>query len=328
MVYLFLNIFIIFIGVLATPQYAVAFDTHRYFVEDSELRIYPTDVTLTIRQKHAVLYELASTMKHGTARDLADFIRISLSEMAALYEEAALQPGDVRSITESVHLSRWRNDTLELAKKLYYAADTVDPGMALDIIIDDTGELQLIIEDTIYILSNPIINKPYLLDERIINSVCGIRVCNDELISIHDHLNRREIIIEAAWKISQSAKPEYNTSDGLHFVFDNIEERARKQIACLKVIKEIKFITDSLKEAKQKGVLLEWENMTIKPLYGSYDYRISLNTFGDSVYIKLPELHHVSDWENLVLPWIRAQVNGVQYDQYLDADKLLAYALK
>ena len=261
--------------------------------------------------------------------DLADFIRICLTEMAALYEEAAMQTGEEgSSITEGMHLSRWRNDTLELANKLYHVADTIDPGMSLDIIIDATGELQLIIEDKIYILSNPVINKPYLLDERIINSVCSIRTCNDELIASHDHLNKREIIIDATWKISQADKPEYITSDGLHFVFNNIEDRSRKQIACLKVIKEIKFVAESLKEAKQKGIVLEWNNLTINPLYGSYDYRISLNTFGDSIYIKLPELHHVSNWEKLVLPWVRAQVNDVQYDQYLEADRLLAYALK
>ena len=309
--------------------FLIAFDTHRYFVEDSELRIYPADVTLTTRQKHSVLYEVANAMKQGTAQDLADFIRISLTEMATLYEEAALQPDDESSsIVEGVHLSRWRNDTLELANNLFQVADTVDPGMSLDIVIDDTGELQLLIEDKIYILSNPVINKPYLLDERIINNICSTRICNDELIAIHDHLNKREIIIEATWKISQADKPEYITSDGLHFIFNNIEDRSRKQIACLKIIKEIKFIADSLKEAKQKGIVLEWDNLTIKPLYGSYDYRISLNTFGDSIYIKLPELHHVFNWEKIVLTWIRAQVNGEQYDQYLEADQLLAYALK
>ena len=308
--------------------FLIAFDTHRYFVEDSELRIYPADVTLTNRQKHAVLYQLAGAMKQGTAQDIADFIRISLTEMAALYEEAAMQTGNKStSITEGVQLSRWRNDTLELANKLYYVADTLNPGMSLDIIIDDTGELQLIIEDKIYILSNPVINKPYLLDERIINSVCSIRVCNDELIASHDHLNKREIIIEATWKIIQDEKPEYITSDGLHFVFNNIRDRSRKQIACLKIIKEIKFVAVSLKEAKQKGIPLEWGSITIKPLYGSFDYRISLNTFGDSIYIKLPELHHVSGWENLLLSWIRAQVDGESYDQYLEADHLLVYTL-
>jgi len=311
----------------ATFFFLIAFDTHRYFVEDSEIVVHPTNVTLTIRQKHMVLYELANSMKQGTAQDLADFIRISLYEMAALYEETALQPDDESSIKEAVHLSRWRNDTLELAENLYHVADTVDPGMSLDVTIDDTGELHLIVEDKIYILSNPVINKPYLLDERIINNICSIRLCNDELIAIQDHLNKREIIIEATWKITQAEKPEYITSDGLRFVFNNLENRSRKQIACLKVIKEIKFITESLKEASQKGILLEWDNMTIKPLYGSYDYRIFLNTFGDSVYIKLPELHHVSGWEKLLLPWIRARVNGLEYDQYLEADQILAYAL-
>lgn len=308
--------------------FLLAFDTHRYYVDDSDLRIYPVDVTLTNRQKHAVLYELAREMKEGTARDLADFVRISLSEMAALYEEVALQPATESSITESVHLSRWRNETLELARKLYNVADKVDPGMSLDVVVDNTGDLQLVVENKIYILTNPVINEPYLLDEKIISRVCSIRVCNNELVTINEHLNKREILIEATWKISQSDKPEYITSDGLHFVFNNIENRARKQIACLKIIKEIKFVADSLKDAKRKGVPLEWGNIAIQSLYGSYDYRISLNAYGDSIYIKLPELSHVTNWVDLVLPWIRAQVEDIKYDQYLDANRVLAYALK
>jgi len=167
-----------------------------------------------------------------------------------------------------------------------------------------------------------------VLDERIINHICSGRYCDPELLAITQNKFKRTIIIEATWSVTEDSTPEYLTSDGLHFMFTDLEQRSRKQIAALKVIKEIKFITETLKDAKSKGVLLEWESLSIKPFQGSYDYRISLNQFGDTIYIKLPELHHVKNWQETFMPWIKARVEDMEYAHYLDGDAVLARKLK
>ena len=302
-------------------------DVHTYMVEDSELRIYPTDITLTIRQKHAALHELAMNMKHSTMQDQADFVQIALYEMAALYDEEAIRQ-DSSTKKQGLGLIRWRNETQALAREIYQVADTIELDTPVDISIADTGEIHLTVNQKLYILSSPLINKPYLLDERIINHICRIKYCDPDLLSIERATNKRLITIDAVWVITENEKPRYVTNDGLHFVFNDIENRSLKQVASLKVIKEMKLIAETLKEARQKGVAMEWDDFAIRPLQGSYDYRIHINQFGDTVYIKLPELSHVTNWQEQILPWLRAQVEEKTLDQYLDADEFLAYAIQ
>lgn len=312
-------------GLLLLPGWLCA-DVHRFTVEDAELRIYPADIPLTLHQQHAVLHELALEMQQGTAQDRADFTRTALYEMAVLYEEAANRQGEDEKI-QPLALLRWRNETRKLARELYRAADTVDPDTPIDISIADTGDVHLLVNQKLYILSSPLINEPYLLDERIINNICRIKYCDQENPAIQQTAGKRTITIEANWIIVENEKPRYVTSDGLNFMFIDLENRSLKQIASLKVIKEIKLVAETLGEAGRKGVVIEWDTLTIKPFQGSYDYRIHINRFGDTVYIKLPELHHVTNWQEQVLPWVRAQVEEKEIDQYLDADEFLSYAI-
>ncbi|MGH8119447.1 MAG: hypothetical protein ACRESK_02410, partial [Gammaproteobacteria bacterium] len=64
-------------------------DVHRYEMENPLLQIYPVNMKLTKQQQHTELYALANDMKARGERNFADFVRISLYEMASLYEEEA-----------------------------------------------------------------------------------------------------------------------------------------------------------------------------------------------------------------------------------------------
>lgn len=306
---------------------AHAFEIHRYAVQDSELRIYPVDHSLGRRQQHAALYGILEIMKQGTPQDLVDFVKVSLYEMAGLYEEEAMR-SDQSTNKDGSQFARWKNQALEFATNLYRVANSIDITTNLEVDMDNTGELQMLIDGKPYILNSPQIAKPEILDERIINHLCSMRYCDSELLAVQRNIFKRTIVIEAAWNITEDKAPEYITSDGLHFVFANLENRSGKQIALLKIIKEIKFIAETLKDAKSKGVPIEWESLSIKPFFGSYDHRISLNPFGDTVYIKLPELYRVRAWQEKIMPWIQAQVEEEKYEQYLDGDELLAAIIK
>ena len=76
-------IIMLLLGVNILPKVSFA-DMHKFIVEDPDLRIYPADEILTIRQKHEALNGLALRMKQGTARDQRDFVKTALYEMAVL----------------------------------------------------------------------------------------------------------------------------------------------------------------------------------------------------------------------------------------------------
>lgn len=301
-------------------------DIHRYEMENPVLQIYPVNMRLAKQQKHSALYDMASGMKVRSAQDLADFVHIALYEMAGLYEEEARRSG--ASEAGKSLANRWTDSTMAYANDLYRVADAINPSTMIDIANDDTGELMIIVDGKPYLLSSPVLDKPMLLDERIIDRVCQEISCDAESTAIAEGKHKRAIIIDADWVITEGKPPEYVTSDGLHFVFKDMHNRSAKQIACLKLIKEIKLLADSLKDAVIQGVPVGRDQLTIQSMYGSYDYRVRLNQFGDTIYIKLPELHHVQDWITQLWPWLRAQLGDLKIEHYLQADAMLSYTLK
>lgn len=320
--------FFLLLSIFMISYPAFSYQTHRYVVDDARLIIHPVNVSLDLKQKHALLYEIANDIKSQGREEFTGFIAICLQELAYMYEEEATRPDKKPDREISGGTGSWRTETMSVANELYQVAATLTPDMNLEVDMDDTGELMIEVEDKIYILSNPLINKPHALDERIINRVCQIRYCSPDIISARESFDKRTIVIEANWVIAEDKKPEYVTRDGLHFVFDNLDRRRQKQIGSLKLIKEIELVTGSLIDAAKKGVLLDWEILAIKPFLGSYDYRIQLNRFSDSIHVSLPELHHVDNWQETVFPWIKARVQEIPADCYINGDKALAYVLE
>ena len=306
--------------------FPVGADVHRYEMETPLLQIYPANMKLTKQHQHAPLYALANDMEARGGEDLADFVRIALYEMAALYEEEARRSGASDAGKSLAY--RWTDSTMSYANDLYRTADAVNAATTIDITSDATGELLIVIDDKPYLLSSPALNKSLLLDERIIDRVCREISCDVESTTIEEGANKRVIVIDADWVIAMDSPPEYVTGNGLHFVFKNLDNRPAKQIACLKLIREMELLAGSLRDAVTRGVTVDRDQLAIQSLYGSYDYRVRLNRFGDTIYIKLPELHHVQDWVIQLWPWLRARMDDRKIEHYLQADAMLAYTLE
>jgi len=299
---------------------------HRYEMENPLLQIYPANMRLTKQQQHAALYALANDMKVRGGEDLADFVRIALNEMAALYEEEARRSGASEAGKSLAY--RWTDSTMTYVNDLYRIADAVNATTPIDITLDNTDDLMLIIDGRPWLLSSPVLDEPLLLDDRIIDRVCREMSCDAESTALEEEAHKRVIIIDADWVVAGNKPPEYVTSNGLHFVFKDMDNRSAKQIACLKLIKEMELLAGSLRDAVIRGVPMDRDPLTIQSLYGSYDYRVRLNRFGDTLYIKLPELHHVQGWTTLLWPWVRARMDDRKIEHYLQADAMLSYALK
>ena len=312
--------------VMAMAASTVAWgDIHRYEMEEPLLQIYPSSIKLTNQQRHAVLFSLARDLKVRGGQALAEFVRIALEEMAALYEAEARRSA---AGAEGKFIgNRWTETTMAHAHDLYRAADGIGQHSLLDIDIDDSGEMLLLIDGRPFLLTSPVLDQPLLLDDRIIRRVCQEIACDLDLTAVEQGATRRSIVIDADWVITEGKPPEYVTTTGLRFVFHDLQRRSAKQIASLKVIKELELLAGALREAVHKGVSIDQDLLSIKSLYGSYDYRVQLNGFGDTLYIKLPELHHVPDWSTQLWPWLVARMADRPVEHQLPGDTMLSYAL-
>ena len=316
------NIVILYACLL--PQ-SFAYETYRYIMPFPEIKVYPLEIRMAMRQRHAALFELIDSVKAGSREEKAEFAKVALAEMAGIYADLAQEPAGKNG--QEMNITRWRDQTVQLANQLYQVSTSITPANDIEIIEADTGDIQVMVDKKIYILSNPKMNQPFLLDERIINTMCQQIYCDADWLQAQQPMKKMTLEIKAGWELNKSSKPEFVTADGLHFVFPNIDQRKKKQIASLKVIREIEYVTESINQASKNGFEINWDELSIKAMQGTYDHRIKLNDFGDSIYLILPELSHIDGWQDLLMPWIQAQVQGIQYTQYLDADEILVYAM-
>lgn len=316
-------LFFIFTG-SSSPVFG--YNVFKYSVEKPELNSHIKEGQLSRQKKNTALFYVARQMQSRPNSDLAQFAKVSLNEMAYLYEEEAIRainerPLDRKRISK---LYRWSYSTIEYARHLHAIAESINVGTIVELYYGGLGDLIFTVYGLPYIINSPLIRDPGELEKRIIDRFCNYNNCDLEFPELQLEPKKINIVIEAGWHINDKSHPEYVTRDGLHFIFSDIKNRSHKQEVCLNIIKELKLIAGVLRETYDKGVFVDWDNLNIESsVDGSYD-RLVINSSGDSIIIDFIELAKMPDLAALTSPWIKAQVENMPYKQYLYGDDLFA----
>jgi len=305
---------------------AYGYNDFTFSVEQPELTIGSKKTPLLNQQKQTALSSIAMQMQSRTDNDLMEFTKVSLHEMSTLYKEESIRAGREYPSTKKKRqkLYSWSFSTLKYAHYLQEILESIDTETPIELHIGNTGELLFIINGLPFIVNGPLINRPDIIEQRIINTVCSYKDCDVEFPGLQQKSRKKNIIIQAGWRMDEKKQPEYVTDDGLHFIFSNIKNRARKQEICLNIIKELKLIVHALKETSEKGIFLDWDSMHIESDAEHAYYRIIINAFGDAVIVNLMELPNIPELTKLSLSWIKARVESKPYQQNLYVDVLFA----
>ena len=128
-----------------------------------------------------------------------------------------------------------------------------------------------------------------------------------------------------AWKLSATEQPEFFSEDGLHFVFNDLKDRKKKQKICLQIMRELRIISESLMDISSKGVSIDWDVFELELISGSYGLKVVINRFGDSLAIELIYLGELKMLLAETIPWMQARIKGQTPQQiFNDADKLFS----
>jgi hypothetical protein len=182
-----------------------------------------------------------------------------------------------------------------------------------------------VIDGKPYILTSPDLKKSGLLYAAIVENLCGQGIClqDDETQEVED--NKLRIVVKAEWKMAVDSKPEYLSEDGLHFVFSDLQDRKKKQEICLRVMRELGLIAESLKEISNKGVSIDWDVLDLELISGSYGHKLIINSFKDSLVMDLIILGQNDNLFTQAIPWLKATVKGeIVQHRFDEADELLA----
>lgn len=316
-----------FVFILFLNSSVCTAETFIYIDAKPALWIYPQDPVYQAWVKHADLIKLAKQMEGSGKEQLTLFTKTALTQMAMLYEQEAVKSGreDVSDLRQGIKKSRWRHTALEYAKQLRNVAEQINTSSIIILYIEEYGEPTIVIDGKPYILTTPDLKKSGLLYTAIVEQLCRKEVCGEEIKRQDSEKDKLRIVINAEWKISETENPEYYSEDGLHFVFNDLKDRKKKQEISLQIMRELRLISESLIEISNKNISIDWDVLRLEHIFGSYGYKLIINRFGDSLAMELVYLGRIDKLLAGTITWLQALLKGEPYQQRFDpADDLIS----
>jgi hypothetical protein len=296
---------------LFNPSVCIA-ETFIYIDDKPVLWIYPQDPVYQAWYKHADLIKLAKQMERDGKEQLTLFTKTALIQMAILYEHEAVKSSreDVSGLRQDIKKNRWRHTALEYAEQLRQVSDQISSSSEIVLYIEEYGEPTIVVDGKPYILTTPDLKKSGLLYTAIVEQLCRREICGQDLKTQDRDKEKLRIVINAEWKISETENPEYYSEDGLHFVFNDLKDRKKKQKISLQIMRELRLISDSLIEISDKNISIDWNVLRLEHISGSYGYKLIINQFGDSLAMELIYLGRLNMLLTECIPWMQARIKG------------------
>jgi len=291
------------------------------------LWIYPQDPVYQAWVKHADLIKLAKQMEDDGKQQLTLFTKTALTQMAMLYEQEAVKSRweEASGIRQNIKKSRWRQSALEYAEQLRQVSDQINSSSEIDLYIEEYGEPTIVVDGKPYILTTPDLKKSGLLYAAIVEQLCRREICGEDIKKQDSGKDKIRIVINAEWKMSETENPEYYSEDGLHFVFNDLKDRKKKQEISLQIMRELKLISESLMEVSNKNISIDWDVLRLEHISGTYGYKLIINRFGDSLAMELVYLGKIDTLLTATISWIQARLQDETYMQrFAHADILLS----
>jgi len=304
--------FLYFVFILFFNSSVCTAETFIYIEDKLALWIYPQDPVYQAWYKHADLIKLAKQMEDDGKEHLILFTKTALTQMAMLYEQEAVKSSreDVSDLRQDIKKGRWHHTALEYAEQLRQVSDQINSSSEIVLYIEEYGEPTIVIDGKPYILTTPDLKKSGLLYAAIVEQLCRKEVCGEDIKKQDNEQDKFRIVINAEWKISETENPEYYSEDGLHFVFNDLKDRKKKQEICLQIMRELRLISESLMEISNKGISIDWDVFRLEHISGSYGYKLIINRFGDSLAVEVVYLGQIDRLLAETIPWMQARING------------------
>jgi len=292
-----------------------AYEPYRFKTDLPQIVVYPNVFLTPARLQSTKLFRLARQIQDQSSAGLIEFVKISLEEMASVYQEEALEARQ-KSIEESKDrdkLIRWSRNSLAFANQLEALIKTINNSSQIELFFESFGELYILINGKPVLISSPVINQQNSLEQRIINRVCRRMQCEKKLLEQPASENVRSIWVYAQWEISDDNKYVFKTKNGLNFIFNDLEDKKRRQHVCLNIARDLNLIADSLLDAKEKGLFIDWGYMYLGVIPGSEKYELIINQFKDAVRLSLTAIPYLNDYPQVAIPWLQSRIEFGEY---------------
>jgi hypothetical protein len=244
-----------------------------------------------------------------------DFAWIAVSEVAAAYQEVLDRSTEQMpdTLKKERKLYRWRAGTRRFIEELHFMLSQLGSAREVHIQVPPTGTVIVFADEKPIAISGPEIGAARLMENRIIDSYCGVHDCsflNQEPTKETPRATPKPKVPPGSWSFDQYGNISFHTEDGIEFLFSSSGDRRRKQRICNSLAAELRILADGLRKTRRAGHSIVWEKLQVEPLAGSSKSRVLLNGAGEYLSLPLPYLEQSTVLREGGLAWIRAQIMG------------------
>jgi hypothetical protein len=253
---------------------------------------------------------LANSLATAEPAQRLDFAWIAVAEMAGEYrrileDSAAATPHKGSS---RLKLARWRQATQGFLAELEWALQRTGAVSEIRVHVTAGRLVTLLVGNQPIVISGPESSDAQLMQQRILDTYCGLYDCRDILYAGPDHESAAAHPGKGAWILDQTRGGRYTTPDGLVFQFSSLAGRAGKEELSENIAAELRLLVALLREARRGGFAIDWQALEVRPLADSDRAYILLNRAGDYLREPLPHLAGTDVLANGGLGWARHRV--------------------
>ncbi|MGQ0657358.1 MAG: hypothetical protein ACT4NU_04570 [Chromatiales bacterium] len=264
--------------------------------------------------------EMARRVQHGGADEKAEFARVSLDEMAYAFLEEAQRardepPDPKKPRNEEKDPRKWAAATDAYAGRLMDMSESIVLGAHVDVRVAQEGAVILVISGRNVIVSGPRIDRPEVLERRIMERICLDADCLQLAGSSFAPADYRPV--GGRWSFEDPSAPIFSTSNGLNFLFEDSNNLAGKERACLAVAQELEEIMRTLKDMMSRRALVDWDAIAVINDPARTTQQLRINRNGDFVQLPLPQLALTPYVLQSALPWLHSQIEGRYRQHYV-----------
>lgn len=305
-----------------------ALNSYTYKTSRPEVHIFAQQDKQKLRQKSSQLVNLARQLKQKHHKERVLFIGIVLDELIYLHHSEAkkarlLAEDDVQ---ERDKLVRWSLKSLAFSNRLEGIRRHLSLLSSIQVFSEGFGELSFIIDGKPVLVNSPLIRQQGDMEERIVVAVCHQISCDQkQLNAIYEQKNYR-LVVRAGWSLQENGDTFYETKRGLHFVFNDLDNKLQKERISRFIARDLNLISDAIIQAHKMGVFIDWEYLYVNSEGGSdKKYQLIVNQFRDSIDLELIAIPYLNDYPQLMIPWLKARLKKETVHFYIhDAETIVS----
>jgi hypothetical protein len=230
-----------------------------------------------------------------------------------LLAEIDLAEGELAASEESGKLRGWAAAVGQYLGELALLRKDIDQGYDVQLSLGAGNELEVWVDRRAIIATHPRPGHQALLEQAILGVFCSSHDCEMYTVAA-------EMVDAVPIPVSRAdVRPAWNFGpDGpvcehrqLSVSFSNNRGLTRYRMLCEQFLHEAVRLVDEIAWQGRHGVSVDWSDLAVGSSPGLTQHVVRLNAAGDSVLVTIPVIQGTDGLLQMLVPWLRAEVEGV-----------------